>query len=62
MNTSPDVHDIYMELCNFLALTNQFGFATKWDCVHYCVWYYGSVDFCHLEAIATLERNGMIKP
>ena len=59
---SAGITDVYAELCLFLGETNQFGFATRWDCVHYCVGYYGGVTAVHLSAIAMLEQNGMIKP
>lgn len=56
-----DSTEIYEHLVNYLIETNQLGFATRYDCVAYCVGYFGGVTAPYMEAINTLHKNGMVK-
>lgn len=53
--------EIYEHLLDYLVQTNQLQWATRYDCVAYCVGYFGGVTEPYLEAINILFKNGMIK-
>lgn len=52
--------DIYNELAVYAHAMN--GGATRWDCVNYCIGYYGKVDANHVKAIQALVKEGVINP
>ncbi len=48
-------------LMEYLEDTNQLHFATRADCVAYCIGYYGKCDAIMWKVITELARDGHIR-